>query len=82
MRRKVSYLIAVVAAIGLLQFAIPSADSAVSEVQEESVQSCPANKGCPSAKEAEAKDCTKVCPEDKANCPEGKASCPTSDTST
>ena len=76
MRRKVSYLIAVVAAIGLLQFAIPSADSAVSEVQEETVQSCP------SAKEAEAKDCTKVCPEDKASCPEGKASCPTSDTST
>jgi len=81
MRKKLSYLVAVVAAIGLLQFAIPS-DSAVSEVQEETVQSCPADKSCPSAKEAEANDCTKVCPEDKASCPEDKASCPTSGTST
>lgn len=69
MRRKFSYLVAVIAAIGLLQFAIPS-DSAVSEVQEETVQSCPANKSCPMDKEAkEAKDCTKVCPEDKGSCP-------------
>jgi hypothetical protein len=75
MRKKLSYLVAVIAAIGLLQFAIPS-DSAVSEVKEEAVQSCPANKSCPTDKEA--KDCTKVCPEDKASCPEGKASCPTS----
>jgi len=79
MRRKISYLVAVAAAIGLLQFAIPSADSAVSEVQEETVQSCPTSKSCPTAKEAsDTKDCTKVCPEDKASCPEGKTSCPTS----
>lgn len=60
MRKKIGFLIAAGAAVALLQFAVPSADSAVSEIKEEAAQSCPVEKTCPA---------TKSCPEDKSSCP-------------
>jgi len=60
MRKKIGFLIAAGATAALLHFAVPSADSAVSQVKEEAVQSCPAQKSCPATQ----------------SCPEGKSSCP------
>lgn len=47
MRKKIGYLIAAGAAVALLQLAVPSAESAVTKVEEEAVQTCPATKSCP-----------------------------------
>ena len=47
MRKKISYLIAAGAAVALMQWAVPSADSAVTKVEEEAVKTCPASKSCP-----------------------------------
>ena len=61
MRRKLAYLVAVVAAVAALQWAVPSADSAA--VQEsETARTCPATSSCPAEKKA-------ACPADKASCP-------------
>ena len=61
MRRKLAYLVAVVAAVVALQWAVPSADSAA--VQEaEAARTCPATASCPAEKKA-------TCPTDKSSCP-------------
>jgi hypothetical protein len=65
MRRKLAYMVAVVAAVVALQWAVPSADSAA--VQESAAaKACPSATSCPAETQA-------ACPTDKASCPVGNS---------